>query len=83
MEQAEVIPQPHAVAGQVQRCQRIQEAGGQTAQTAVAQRRLRLDLFNVGKALSGSSQCIAGFLIQPQIDEVVGQQLADQKFGTI
>ena len=81
VEQAKVIPQAHAVAGQVQRCQRIQEAGSQTAQTAVAERRLRLHLFNVRKALSGSGQCIPGFFIQPQIDEVVGQQLADEEFG--
>ena len=76
-----MIPQAHAVAGQVQRCQRVEEAGRQTAQTAVAQRRLRLHLFDVGKALAGGSQCIPGFIVQPQIDEVVGQQLADEKFG--
>ena len=52
------------------------------AQTAIAQRGFRLDLFNVRQALSGCRQCIAGFLVQPQIDEVVGQQLADEKFGT-
>ena len=82
VEQAEVIPQAHAVAGQAQRCERVQKTGRQTAQTAVAQRRFRLHLFDVRQALSGSSQCIAGFLVQPQIDEVVGQQLADEKFGT-
>ena len=81
VEQAEVIPQAHAVAGQVQRCQRVEEAGSQTAQTAVAQRRFRLHLFDIGKALADGSQCIAGFIVQSQIDEVVGQQLADEKFG--
>ena len=81
MEQAKVIPQAHAIAGQIQRCERIQEAGRQTAQTAVAQRGFRLDLFNVRQALSGCRQCIAGFLVQTQIDEVVGQQLTDEKFG--
>ena len=81
-EQAEVIPQTHTVAGQAQRCERVQKTGRQTAQTAVAQRRFRLHLFDVRQALSGSSQCIAGFLVQTQIDKVVGQQLADEKFGT-
>ena len=81
VEQAEVIPQAHAVAGQVQRCQRVEEAGSQTAQTAVAQRRFRLHLFDIGKALADGSQCIAGFIVQSQIDKVVGQQLADEKFG--
>ena len=51
------------------------------AQTAIAQRRLRLYLFNIGKALSGSSQRRPGFVVQPQIDEVVGQQLANKEFG--
>ena len=81
VEQAKVIPQAHAVAGQVQRCQRIQEAGCQTAQTTVAQRGLRLHLLNVRKTLSGSGQCIPGFFVQSQIDEVIGQQLANEKFG--
>ncbi len=80
-EQAEMIAQTYAVAGQIQRCQRVEEAGRQTAQTAVAQRGFRLHLFDIGKALAGGSQCIAGFIVQPQIDEVVGQQLADEKFG--
>ena len=81
VEQAKVIPQAHAVAGQVQRCQRIQEAGCQTAQTTVAERRLRFHFLNIGKTLSGSGQCIPGFFVQPQIDEVVRQQLANEKFG--
>ena len=76
-----MVPQTYAVAGQVQRCQRVEEAGSQTPQAAVAQRRLRLYLFNVGKALSGSSQRRPGFVVQPQIDEVVGQQLANKEFG--
>ena len=81
MEQAKVIPQAYAIAGQTQRCERIQEAGSQTAQAAVAQRGFRLHLFNVRKALAGSSQCRPGFVVQAQVDEVVGQQLADKKFG--
>ena len=81
MEQTKMVPQTYAVAGQVQRCQRVEEAGSQTPQTAIAQRRLRLYLFNVGKALSGSSQRRPGFVVQPQIDEVVGQQLANKEFG--
>ena len=82
MEQTKVVPQSHAVTRQTQRCQRIQKTSSQTAQTAVAERGFRLYLFDVRKALSGSSQCIPRFIVQPQIDEIVGQQLADQKFGT-
>ena len=60
---------------------RASPESSQTAQTAVAQRRFRLHLFDIGKALADGSQCIAGFIVQPQIDEVVGQQLADEKFS--
>ena len=81
MEQAEVIPQTHTVPGQIQSCQRIKETGGQTAQTAVAQRGFRLQFFNVGQALAGGGQCITGFIVQPQIDEVIGKQLADEELG--
>ena len=81
MEQPEVIPQADAVTGQVQRGERVEEAGGKTPQSAVAQARLRLDLLNVRKALARSGQRGAGVVVQPQVDEVVGQQLADQELG--
>ena len=79
VEQAEVVAQAHAVAGQVQRCQRIQEAGSQTAQAAVAQRRFGLHFFNVGQVLACGGQGLAGFVVQTKVDQVVGQQLSDEK----
>ena len=81
VEQAKVVTQADAVARQVQRCQRIQEAGSQTAQTAVAQARLRLDFLDVGKALACGSKGITHIIIQAEVDEVVGKQFADQKFS--
>ena len=80
VEQAEVIPQAHAVAGQVQRCQRVEGRQPDGLVTAVAQRRFRLH-FDIGKALADGSQCIAGFTVQSQIDEVVDSSLPDEKFG--
>ena len=82
VEQAEMIPQANTVTRQIQGSQGIQEAGRQTAQTAVAKRRLRFHLFNVGKLLSGGLQSRAYFVIQPQIDQVIRQQLTDEKFRT-
>ena len=79
VEQAEVIAQAHAVAGQVQRCQRIQEAGSQTAQAAIAQRRFGLHFFNVGQVLACGGQGLACFIVQTKVDQVVGQQLSDEK----
>ena len=80
VEQAEMIPQANTVTRQIQGSQGIQEAGRQTAQTAVAKRRLRLHLFNLGKLLSGGLQGRAYFVIQPKIDQVIRQQLTDEKF---
>ena len=65
VEQAEVVTQTHAVAGQVEGGQRIQEAGGQAAQTAVAKARLRLNLLNVGQVLARSGQSVADVIVQP------------------
>ena len=65
VEQAEVVTQAHAVAGQVEGGQRIQEAGGQAAQTAVAKARLRLNFLNVGQVLARSGQSVADVIVQP------------------
>ena len=80
-EQAEMIAQTYAVTRQAERCQRIEEAGRQTSQTAVAQRRLRLDLLNLRKTLACSGEGGAGIIVEAQIDKVIGQQLADQKLS--
>ena len=79
VEQAKVVAQAHAVAGQVQRGEGIQEAGCQTAQAAVAQRRLRLHFLNVRQVLARGGQSGAYLVIQPQVDQVVGQQLSNQE----
>ena len=47
MEKSEVISQTNAVTWQVQCCQRVQKAGSQTSQTAVAKRRFRFYFLNV------------------------------------
>ena len=65
VEQAKVVTQAHAVAGQVEGGQRIQEAGGQAAQTAVAKARLRLNFLNVGQVLARSGQSVADVIVQP------------------
>ena len=78
-EQTVMIVQSHAVSGQSKRRNGIQEAGGKPSQTAVSQRGFRLDLLDLGDVLSILLQHISGFLKQPQIDQVVGKQLADEE----
>ena len=78
-EQAVVIVQSHAVSGQPKRRDGIQEAGSKPSQAAVSQRGLQLDLLNLGNVLPVLFQHISDFLKQPQIDQVVGKQLADEE----
>ena len=74
-----MIPQTDAVAGKIEGCKRIQEAGSQTAQAAVAQRGFRLHLFDVRKILACGIQRIAHLVIKAQVDQVIGKQLSDQE----
>ena len=80
-EQAEVVAQADAVAGQIEGGQRVQEAGGQPAQTAVAQRGLRLHLLDAGQVLARLLQDLSHIVVEAQIDQVVGEQLADEELG--
>ena len=80
LEQAEMIIQANAVSGKSQSCDRIQEAGCQTAQTAVSKRRLQFQFFNLAQLLSMFFQDLFHFFIQSQVDQVVGQQLSDKEF---
>ena len=71
VEQAEVVPEADPVARQVQCRQRIQEAGGETAEAAVAEGWLRLDLLDVGQLLPCGCQRVTHRIIQPEVDQVV------------
>ena len=71
VEQAEMVPEANAVTRQVQCRKRIQEAGGETAETAVAEGRLRLNLLDVGQLLPCGCQRVTYLIIQPEVDEVI------------
>ena len=79
LEQAELVADAIAVAGQAQRRHAVQEAGGQTAQAAVAQRRVRLHVDDVVQSQAQSVQRVADRLHHAQIGEAVGHQAADQE----
>ena len=80
VEQAVVVVEARAVAGQVQGRDGVQKAGGQTAQAAVAQGGLPLLLLDFGQIQAVTGQYRPRLVKEPQTDEVVGQQLADKKF---
>ena len=79
-EQAVVVVQPHPVPGQAQGGDGVQEAGGQTGQAAVAQGGLGLGLLHLGQAAAPLLQKRVRLVIEAQGQQVVGEQLAQEKF---
>ena len=80
-EQPAVVGQADAVGRQAQRGQAVQEAGGQAPQAAVAQGGLRLELLQLRQRKARPGQLRRRGVVEPQVDQVVAQQLADQKLG--
>lgn len=80
LKKSQMIVQSDSVSGQPQRSDGIQKAGGQTSQPAVSQGRFRLKLFNLAQILSVILQNLLYFSINPEVNQIVGEQLSDQKF---
>ena len=80
-EQAVMVVEAHAVAGEAQRGDGVQEARSQTAQAAVAQRRLDFKLLDLVEVVAGGSELVLNLVIDAKVDHVVDKQLADQKLG--
>jgi len=80
-EQAVMVVEAHAIAGQAQRGDGIQEACGQTAQATVAQRRLDLKLLDLVEVVACGGELILNLVVDAKVDHVVDEQLANQKLG--
>ena len=78
-EQPKVVGQSQPLPVQAQRRNRIEEAGRQPPQTAVAQRGLRLQLLQFGQRVSVPGQQLLRLAVQSQVEQVVAQQPPDQK----
>ena len=76
-----MIVEAHAIAGQAQRGDGIQEARGQAAQAAVAERRLDLELLDLVEVVACGGELVLNLVVDAEVDHVVDEQLADQKFG--
>ena len=76
-EQSQMIVQPNAAAVQVQRCDGIQEAGSQTAKSAISERRLLLDLLDCRDILAVLLQKLPRLIEQSQIDQIIREQLTN------
>ena len=75
-----MIVQAHAVAGEAQRGNGIQEAGRQAAQAAVAQRGLRLQFLDLVQIPAHGGQQLPHLPVDAQGQQIVAQQLSHQKF---
>ena len=76
-----MIVEAHAIAGQAQRGDGIQEARGQAAQAAVAERRLDLELLDLVEVVACGGELVLNLVVDAKVDHIVDEQLADQKFG--
>ena len=79
-EESEMVIQAHPVSRQAQGGDGIQEAGRQTAQSAVAQRRLQFHLLDLRQADLMLFQDLFHFPVNAQIDQVIGQQFSHEEF---
>ena len=78
-EKSEVIIKSDSFSRKSQSCNGIQETCCQTAKSAVSERWLRLDLLDHGKLFSVFFKIFRNFLINAQIDQVVGKKLTDKE----
>ena len=78
-EQTKMVIQADAVAGKSQSRHRVQETCRQTSQSAVSKRRLQFHLLDLCQISSMLFQRFLHLVVQPKIDQIVGQQLSDQE----
>ena len=78
-EKSQVIVQSDSVSCQSQRCDGIKETCRQTSKSAVSKRRLRLNLFNFADIFSVFLKHFFYFLVDSQVDHIVGKKFSDQE----
>ena len=76
-----MIVQTNTVTVETQSGDGVQEAGGQTAQTAVAQRGLGFDLLNQGQIVARLGEDGADLVKDAESQQIVGQQLAHEELS--
>ena len=76
-----MVVEAHTVAGKAQRGDGIQEARGQAAQAAVAERRLDLKLLNLIEVVARGDELALNLVIDAEVDHIVDEQLANQELS--
>ena len=80
LEHPVTIADAAAVSRITKRCQRVQEAGGKAAQTAVAQRGIPFLVLNGIQVAAQLLQCFFHFIIIGQVDQIVAKSPPHEKF---
>ena len=78
-EESQMVVQADTVSGKPQGCDRIKETCSQTSESAVSEGRLRLDLFDLTDIFAVLLEHLLHFLIDAEVDHVVGEQFSDQE----
>src|SRR5205823_129567 len=81
IEHAELVADAVAVAGDVERGHRIEEAGGEPAETAVAQPRVHLLLEEIGDVEADHPHRLASGLVEAEIEQVREQRPPHEELG--
>src|ERR1035438_5347190 len=76
LEQAELVVDAVAITGHIERGQRLEEASGQTTQTAIAQSCIGLAVENFVEADTETGEHSATELLNAQVGDVVTQRAA-------
>ena len=81
LEKTEVVVQSYTITIETQGRNRVQEAGSQTAQASVTQRRLQLNFFYLDQVLASICQLLLHIIVKSKVDQVVRQEFTNQKFS--
>ena len=81
VEETVVVVKANSVARESQRGDGVQEARGETTEAAVAQGRLDLARLHSTQVVAGASKLGLNVVVHAKLDEVVGEQTADEELG--
>ncbi len=79
LEDAVVVADTVADRRQLQRRHRVQKAGGEPAETAIAERRVGFDVTQHVPVETQAPHCLAAGVLQHQVDDIVAHRPTDQE----
>ena len=80
LEQAAVVGQAYSVRGKSQCRKAVDKAGRESSKAAVSEGGLIFEFLQLSDIFAGLSQFRLHIVVDAEVDQVVGKELADQKF---